>query len=136
MAETSERSEPNRAKITKKAVDALAPGSVLWDIEVSGFGIRCRDGGTKTYVVQYRAGSGRGAPLRKYTIGRHGSPWTPDTPRKEARRVLGRVAAGDDPAASERAQEGWHGGATVRRLPCRARRGQAEGRARQTNTGG
>ncbi|SUS06439.1 conserved hypothetical protein [uncultured Defluviicoccus sp.] len=104
MSETGQRSVPNRAKITKTTVDALKSGAVLWDIDLRGFGVRCREGGTKTYIVQYRAGSGRGAPLRKYTIGKHGSPWTPDLARKEARRVLGLVANGADPA-SERASE-------------------------------
>ena len=32
------------------------------------------------------------------SIGRHGSPWTPDTARNEARRLLGLVAGGTDPA--------------------------------------
>lgn len=95
--ERTQRSQSG--KIGKEAVDALKPGAVLWDTVVRGFGVRCREGGTKTYIVQYRAGSGRGALLRKYTIGRHGSPWTPDTARREARRVLGRVAGGADPAA-------------------------------------
>jgi integrase len=104
MAETGGRGEPNRARIGKEAVDGLKPGAVLWDSVVRGFGVRCREGGTKTYIVQYRAGSGRGAPVRKYTIGKHGSPWTPDAARKEARRVLGLVAAGADPAA-QRASE-------------------------------
>jgi integrase len=35
------------------------------------------------------------------TIGRHGSPWTPDTARREARRLLGLVAEGTDPAAAK-----------------------------------
>ena len=35
---------------------------------------------------------------RWYTIGRHGSPWTPDSARKEALRLLGDVAHGIDPA--------------------------------------
>ena len=99
MGEMIERGKPNRGKISKTAVDALKPENVLWDTVVRGFGVRCREGGTRTYIVQYRAGSGRGAPLRKYTIGKHGSPWTPDTARKEARRVLGLVASGADPAA-------------------------------------
>jgi integrase len=91
-----------RGKITKSAVDALAPKSgaevVLWDQEVRGFGIRARAGGAKTYILHYRAGSGRAAPLRKLTIGKHGSPWTPDLARIEAKRLLGLVASGEDPA--------------------------------------
>jgi site-specific recombinase XerD len=80
----------------------LAPNidaeAVLWDQEVRGFGIRARIGGAKTYILQYRAGTGRGAPLRKLTIGKHGSPWTPDMARTEAKRLLGLIAAGEDPA--------------------------------------
>jgi Arm DNA-binding domain len=67
-----------RGKITKRAVDALklADGAetVLWDAELKGFAARVQRGGSKSYVLHYRAGTGRGAPLRKLTIGRHGSP--------------------------------------------------------------
>jgi integrase len=96
-----------QGKITKRTVDALQPGAdgaeaMLWDSELRGFGCRARGGGasivTKTYLLQYRAGRGRGAPLRKLTIGRHGSPWTAETARTEAKRLLGMVAQGDDPA--------------------------------------
>jgi integrase len=37
-----------------------------------------------------------------FTIGRHGSPWTPDKARKEAKRVLGLVADGKDPGAEKK----------------------------------
>ena len=91
-----------RGKITKRAVDALIPKNcaevVLWDQEVRGFGIRARVGGTKTYILHYRARTGRGAALRKLTIGKHGSPWTPDMARTEAKRLLGLIASGEDPA--------------------------------------
>ena len=61
-------------------------------------GVRVRPGGAKAYLLIYRAGTGRSAPLRKVTIGKHGSPWTPDTARTEAKRLLGLVAGGADPA--------------------------------------
>jgi len=50
-------------------------------------------------ILMYRAGAGRRSPLRKLTIGRHGSPWTPDTARTEAKPLLGIVVSGGDPAA-------------------------------------
>jgi integrase len=91
-----------RGKITKRAVDSLAANAnaeaVLWDQEVRGFGVRARVGGAKTYILHYRAGTGRGAPLRKLTIGKHGSPWTPDMARTQAKRLLGLIASGEDPA--------------------------------------
>jgi hypothetical protein len=37
------------------------------------------------------------------TIGRHGSPWTPDEAREEAKRLIGDVAKKIDPAAQRRA---------------------------------
>jgi integrase len=96
-----------RGKITKRAVDSLeAPATgeaVIWDFEVKGFGVRARSGGTKSYVLHYRAGSGRNAVLRKLTIGKHGSPWTPDAARGEAKRLLGLVESGSDPATDRRA---------------------------------
>ena len=92
-----------RGRITKRAVDSLsAPVSgetTLWDDALAGFGVRVRPGGAKTYLLMYRAGAGRSSPLRKMTIGKHGSPWTPDTARTEAKRLLGLVAGGADPAA-------------------------------------
>ncbi len=95
-------------KITKRSVDALAlQGSTettLWDTELKGFGVRVQRGNSKAYVLQYRAGSGRGAPLRKLTIGRHGSPWTAETARSEAKRLLGMIESGADPAADRGAR--------------------------------
>jgi len=94
-----------QGKITKRAVDGLASfpdgkETVLWDSEVKGFGLRARNGGGKSYILHYRVGTGRCATLRKLTIGKHGSPWTPDTARAEAKRLLEEVAAGRDPATA------------------------------------
>src|SRR6516162_6582657 len=98
-----------RGKITKRSVDALKPAAdgaetVLWDSELKGFGIRVQRGGAKSYVLHYRVGTGRGAPLRKLTIGRHGSPWTPETARKEAKTLIGLIGDGADPAADKMAR--------------------------------
>jgi integrase len=80
-------------KITKAAVDRLSPGEMIWDLEIRGFGVRCqrRD---RVYTVKYRSQ----ARQRWYTIGKHGSPWTPELARREAKRILGLVAEGKDPA--------------------------------------
>lgn len=94
-----------QAKIIKRSVDAAtAADGWLWDTEVKGFGLRVRSDDHKVYVVEYRpGGGGRSAPKRRYTIGRHGSPWTPDAARIEAKRILGLVADGLDPAAEKSA---------------------------------
>jgi integrase len=98
-----------RGKITKRSVDALkaaASGAetVLWDSELKGFGVRVQRGGGKSYVLHYRVGTGRSAPLRKLTIGKHGSPWTPETARREAKTLLGMIEDGADPAADKLAR--------------------------------
>jgi len=85
------------ASITIRTVQALAPGEALWDAghkeAVRGFGVR-RQRDQATYVLKYRV-FGR---QRFFTIGPHGSPWTPEKARREAKRLLGLVADGKDPA--------------------------------------
>lgn len=91
-----------RKPIGLREVRALPPNGAVWDggtEGVAGFGARRQRGDAIAYVVMYRTPEGR---LRRYTIGRHGAPWTPETARKEARRILGTVAEGDDPAAAKR----------------------------------
>lgn len=91
-------------KITKRTLDALQAGSVegfLWDQDLKGFGLKITSGGAISYVVQYRMG-GREAKTRRYTIGGHGSPWTPSTAREEAGRLLLLVAQGVDPVESDK----------------------------------
>ena len=68
---------------------------------VLGFGARKQRSAAVSYVVMYRTRDGR---QRRLTIGRHGAPWTPDMARAEAKRILGDVARGEDPAATRIAQ--------------------------------
>jgi len=95
-----------RAKLTKKTVDAASPEDHwVWDKELKGFGLRVHSETRKVYVLEYRPGSGgRASPKRRITIGTHGSPWTPDTARDEAKRLLGLVVDGADPAADKAAR--------------------------------
>jgi integrase len=94
-----------QAKITKRVVDAAQKQSATYlvrDSEVKGFVLVVTPAGAKSYAVDYRAGLGRGAPKRRLTMGKHGSPWTPETARIEAKRLLAQVAAGRDPATARR----------------------------------
>src|SRR5260221_13910722 len=89
-------------RITKRVVDAAIPtgrDQWLWDGEVKGFGLKVTPTGQKIYVVQYRTG-GRETTARRFTIGKHGSPWTPETARQEAIRIKAEVAQGGDPAGA------------------------------------
>lgn len=90
-------------RITKQSVDALvgAPKETfLWDDQLRGFGLRATPNGARSYVFQYRMG-GREARSRRYTIGRHGSPWTPQTARKEAERIAMMVQQKVDPVQAD-----------------------------------
>ena len=85
--------------ISKRSVDAFQLGAkdtYLWDDELAGFGLKVTPAGRKVYLVQYRLG-GRKGRVRRVTIGVHGR-LTPEQARIEAKRLLGMIASGDDPA--------------------------------------
>ena len=96
-----------RGKITIGSVKALVAAggkeAVLRDTALGGFEVRARVGGAKVYAVRYRFGSGRTAPMRRVTIGKHGSPWSPESARSEAKRLLALAAHGKDPAGAKAA---------------------------------
>jgi hypothetical protein len=81
-------------------VRGLAPGAIAWDGAVAGFGAR-RQRESVAYILKHRTADGR---QRWHTIGRHGAPWTPDEAREEAKRVLGEVVKGMDPATEKQAK--------------------------------
>lgn len=88
------------AKISKRTVDALAAdpiGAVLRDDDLKGFQARRISSGV-TFAFEYRAGSGRAAPVKRIAIGRYGT-LTPDEARKIAKDHATAVASGRDPAA-------------------------------------
>lgn len=93
--------EGQQVRLTKRTVDAAIPTDkrfVVMDDELPGFGLRVEPGGMKTFFIRYRAnGGGRKAPQRMMAIGRHGT-LTADEARKKAKKLLGAVAKGDDPA--------------------------------------
>jgi integrase len=86
-------------RIGLREVRALKPGEIVWDGAVAGFGVRRQRSAVASYFLIYRTLEGR---QRWQTIGRHGSPWTPETARAEAQRLLGRVKKGEDPATAKR----------------------------------
>jgi integrase len=95
-------------RITKRTVDSLKSNGcdfTVWDDAVTGFGVRVRPTGSMSYVVVYRAGSGRGAPVRRYTIAAVGKI-TPERARTRAKVILGAVAHGHDPANEKTAERG------------------------------
>jgi integrase len=94
------------ARITKRYVDGLRPtaaDTVYWDDDLTGFGVRVRPSGGKSYVFRYRLGGGRSGRLRKLTLGPIGS-YTPEQARKAAQDANALVRTGKDPAGDKRAQ--------------------------------
>src|ERR1700674_3897883 len=88
-------------RIGLREVRALGPAETVWDAAVPGFGARRQKGQAVAYVLKFRTAEGR---QRWHTIGRHGAPWTPDLAREEAKRLLGEVVKGGDPAAAKSAK--------------------------------
>ena len=82
-------------RITKRSVDAIKAGgtdTVYWDGELTGFGLRVRRSGRKSYVVQTRIAG----KLCWFTIGPHG-PLSPDQARARALEILACAKKGIDP---------------------------------------
>jgi integrase len=86
-------------KLTKRAIDDLKPqlsrDLYVWDDDVAGFGLRVKPSGVRSFMVQYRNGSG---VSRRITLGKFGV-LTADEARKLAKAKLADAAKGDDPAA-------------------------------------
>jgi hypothetical protein len=100
-------------KLTKRIIDTVEPTPThdvcVWDDEVSGFGLRIKPSGVRSFIVQYRNNSN---VSRRITLGKFGV-LTPEQARKIARQTLADVARGGDPA-EKRAQD--RNAMTVRQL--------------------
>jgi integrase len=83
--------------INATLIARLLPGETIWDgghrSALVGFGVR-RQRRHAVYIVKARLHGQQ----RFMTIGRHGR-WTPVGARREAKRLLGLIASGRDPAA-------------------------------------
>jgi integrase len=92
-----------KAKISKRSVDGAATPSEgearLWDTDLKGFLLRIYPSGRKVYAVKCRVGRVQ----RIYTIGEHGSPWSPDEARRAALEALQKARHGEDPSADKKA---------------------------------
>jgi integrase len=96
-------------KITKLVVDKLQapPGQPsktaqkrYYDETLKGFGVRVTSGGTKAFFVEKLVNN----KLRRITIGRY-PELTVEQARKEAQKLLGKIATGIDPLAERREQK-------------------------------
>lgn len=91
-------------KLTKRTIDSLPSaaintGTVYWDSELKGLGVRVLPSGRKTFVIKFRARSGRQRWMKLGTYG----PLTVERARDLAKIELAKVVEGQDPA-TERAE--------------------------------
>ncbi len=86
-------------RITKRVVDALRPGDLIWDSDVKGFAVLCQTK-ARVYLLEARI-NGR---QRWLTIGEHGAPWTAETARHEAQRLWGQIREGTNIVALREAR--------------------------------
>src|ERR1700730_4519489 len=85
--------------ITDKVIQATTPDNRsefhVWDSQLPGFGVRVRKTGHKTYVLFYRPRNRK--RTRKLTLGSAYAINATEA-RRQAREILGQIAAGKDPA--------------------------------------
>jgi integrase len=112
---SNERTPLTRTKIEKAKVPPGTGQIMLWDSIVSGFGVRCLQGGSKTFVYRYRPrAGGRSVNPRLLKLGSFPSISLDDA-RAAARIHAGNVARGQDPAL-QRAEERRRNRATLGKL--------------------
>ena len=106
MTNSGKRVARVKLTIAKRAIDSFEPADkpwIAWDDKLTGFGVLVHPSGVKSFIVNYRLGAGgRTAPNKRLVIGRCGRI-SAEQARREAHKLLGKVAMGEDPAA-ERAR--------------------------------
>ncbi len=94
-------SKNGKIKLTKRVVEVIEPSEKdiqVMDSELSGFGLRVKPSGMRSYFIRYRNSYGR---QRKFTLGVHGKI-TVDQARTMAREHFAAIARGQDPSASRK----------------------------------
>src|SRR5918994_7431706 len=89
-------------RFTRQAVASLTlpsgrPYLIVWDEALPGFGLRVNEGGSRMWVVQYRAAG----KTKRETLGRVDGVSLDDA-RKRAKETLARVHLGSDPHAEKK----------------------------------
>ena len=97
-----------KARITKRAIEALPPGKVIVDTDLLGFMVRKLPSGVVTFGYRYRTPDGN---RRWMSLGVQSDTFGVDDARRAAAIHVGAVASNQDPAATRDA-----GGDTVNAL--------------------
>ena len=103
MPNARRRVAQHKARLTTRTVGDAAPRDrryIVWDDDLTGFGVRISPSGLRSFIVQYRTREGgRRAASRKQVLG-HFPALTPARARARAREVLRTVAQWRAHAAS------------------------------------
>lgn len=95
-------------KLTKRVVEAAAvtgKSYFIWDAgdgAVKGFGVNITAAGKRSFVAQFRIGTGRAAKSKRITIGAFGT-WTVEQARDRARDLIREGEQGIDRQAEDQA---------------------------------
>jgi integrase len=90
-----------RSRISKRTVDLMKPGEIIWDTDLRGFSARKLTSAKISYGLKYvDAKTGR---QRWLSLGLHGA-LTPELARRRAEIERGRIAAGADPQGEKEEQ--------------------------------
>lgn len=94
------------SKLTKRFVESIAVDPLkplkFWDAEIKGFGLVVLPSGRRTYCIQYRNPH---RILKRLKLGVHGQI-TAENARVLAKKYLGEVAQGHDPAEKKKEMKG------------------------------
>ncbi len=119
-----------KTKLTIPFIDAQVVdpkrNRIAWDTEVKRFGFLITKGGHRSFILDYTDDAGKD---RRLTLGEYGRELTLDGARKLARKKLGEVANGANPAKAKREAKD---APTVRDLAARFMEDHASGRKAST----
>ena len=82
-------------------MDSFGPTAkpyIVYDQDLTGFGLRVMPSGTKTWIVEYRPGAGGRKIFKRRMKIDLANRMPPDEARAHARDILARVRLGEDPA--------------------------------------
>src|SRR4051812_31058769 len=95
-----------RTRLNRQITESASPKAsryIIWDSELSGFGLRIEPSGSRSWIIKYRAGQGRSAPSRWLVIGRYPVLSSIEA-RKAAAKTLAEARLGNDPASARAAK--------------------------------
>jgi integrase len=90
---------PETRKITDRLMSTLQPGQTVYDSEIRGFRVRCLPSGTISFGLQRTTADSKREHIKLGLF----PEVSPGQARKLAQSHTGRIAAGDNPAAQQRA---------------------------------